>query len=131
MTNEGNIKSPESIARRKEFLLAQGVVYRSGLRLAQSDVRASLHPGSLLQSAVTNIAMFGYAAMKSRVQLSGLRTVLPLLIGGITAISRKALIKPLLGGALILGAVGAIANVVIKQKKARKLKRQQDSQRAA
>ena len=125
MTNEGNIKSPESIARRKEFLLEQGVLYRSGLRLAQSEVKASLRPASLVQTAISSIALFGYAALKSRAQLSGVRAVLPLLIGGISAISRKALIKPLVGGALILGAVGTIANMVVKRRKARKLKRQE------
>jgi hypothetical protein len=120
MANQVNMKSSESIVRRKESLLAQGAMYRSALRVTKSEVRASLRPASLVQSAISSIAMFSYAALKSRVQLSGLRAVLPLLIGGISAISRRALIKPMLGGFLILGAVSTIASVVIKRKKALK-----------
>jgi hypothetical protein len=126
MTDQENPKSPEAIARRKEFLLAQGLLYRSGIVLARGDIRAGLRPATLVRSAISSIAVLALRALKNRTGLDGLRAVIPLLVGGITAVSRKALVKPALGGVLLLGAVGSIARFVIKRKKARKLKRGQN-----
>jgi hypothetical protein len=129
MANEAELKSAISISRRKEDLLAQGALLRSGLSSAQNVVRVRLRPESLVQSAISHVAMALYAAFKSRTSLAGvgLPTLLPLLIGGVSALSKKALLKPALRVGLVLATVGAIIGMMAKRKKTADIKRDKEN----
>ena len=121
MTNEIEPESHASLAQRKEKLVREGVSYRSAISDAQGVIKDSLRAESLARSAIAHITTAAYAAFKSGAGLKGanLQTLVPLLVGGVSALSKKALLKPIVRGALILGALGTILTFVVKKKKAR------------
>ncbi|HCE09333.1 MAG TPA: hypothetical protein DEQ40_12170 [Oxalobacteraceae bacterium] len=52
-----------------------------------------------------------YAAFKRRTETAGatLQTLLPLVVGGVSALSRRSLLKPALRLALLMGTVALLA----------------------
>lgn len=125
MANQAQLESALSLIRRKQDLVAQGALLRSGLSSAQKVVKERLAAESLIRSTISQVAMAAFAVFKSRTGLTGagLPTILPLLIGGVSALSRKALLKPVLRIGLGLFAVGAIITVMAKRKKNTALRR--------
>ena len=101
------------LVHRKAHLVAQGAAYRFEIKAAAKSVTDDLHLGQLIKSALGHVAVAAYAAFKSRTEGSGakLKTLLPLVIGGVSALSRRSLLKPALRVALLLG-VGAAAWLV-------------------
>ena len=120
MSNQTDFKAL-SIARRKEILLAQGAIYRVGLSGAKDMVQAKLQAESVFQSLIRAGASAGFSALKSRASRPGFaaQAVLPVLISGVAALSRKVRAKPLARGLLLVGAVGAVVGFLVKRKKAR------------
>ncbi|CAN5176975.1 hypothetical protein BH11PSE11_BH11PSE11_18760 [soil metagenome] len=117
-------KSPEAIAKRKEYLQAQGAVYRLQIVDAKMGVTENLRPAALAHNALNSIGRIGASALGGG-KLGNLRTILPFVVSGIAAVSKRAVIKPLFRGILVIGAVAAVASVVNKRRKARKLGRLQ------
>ena len=109
------------LARRKEILLVQGAMYRAGLSEAKHVLQEKLLAESLAQNVIRSLAVAAFAAFKSRGNLGGigLRTVIPLVVGGFSAISKKGRLKPVLRGALLVGVVGIAAGFMVKRKNAR------------
>lgn len=104
-----------SLAERKKKLVAQGASFRAAVSDSKHAVKANLRPATLAKSALSHIAMSALSVFKNRKGIG----LLPILAGGVSALSKRALLKPVLGGALILGAVGAAATYISKKKKAR------------
>lgn len=125
MANQAELESALSLLRRKQDLVAQGALLRSGLRNAQHVVKTRLGAESLVRSTITQVAMAVLATFKSRAGLTtvGLPAILPLLVGGVSALSRSALLKPVLRIGLGLVAAGAIVAMVAKRKKKAGIKR--------
>src|SRR3990167_3118223 len=125
MANQSKFEAAVALMRRKEVLVAEGAVLRSGLSSAQQGVKTRLGAESLVRSTITQVAMAVFAAFKSRAGLAsvGLPAILPLLVGGVSAFSRSALFKPVLRIGLGLLAVGAVVGIVAKRKKAAAIKR--------
>jgi hypothetical protein len=118
MANEAEHKSAASLARRKEDLVTRGALFRSELSNAQQAVKTHLRAESLIQSAISHVAMAVFAAFRNRSSAGvGLPAILPLLVGGISALSRKSLLKPLLKIGLVLAGVGAIIGMLARKKK--------------
>jgi hypothetical protein len=109
---------PNSIEERKKKLIAQGGAFRAQVIDAKQDVHAGLRPDSLLKGTFSHIA----ATLRNRhvVQIAGanLSTVLPLLVSGISALSKGSLKKPVMRAVVIAGVAGAIATLLIAKKKA-------------
>jgi hypothetical protein len=128
MLTEGH-HSTLPIAERKRLLIAQGASYRSGIAHARTSLHTSLNAQSLAKSAMNHIAMGAMGAVsafKSGGILKGgnLQVILPLAMSLIARVSnKKHLVKPIARGALVLGAVAAIARFVIRKKNANKMKR--------
>ena len=127
MANHGQ---PQSIAlaRHKAQLVAQGAAYRSSIKTAQHAIRADLSVDALTRSALSHVASTAFAAFKSRTGIAGVnvQTLLPLLIGGVSALSKRSLLKPVLRVTLFLGvAAGALA-LVAKKKKANQRREESD-----
>lgn len=118
-----------SLAERKQLLVAQGAAYRTGITYGRTSVRTSLSAESLAKSAIAHIAMGAVGAFKGGSMLRGanlgnLQVLLPLAMSVIARLSKKThLVKPVARGALVLGAVAAIARFVIRRKKANKAKK--------
>ena len=112
---------PNALAQHKAQLVAQGAAYRSSVKAAQHAIKADLTVGELTRSALSHVASAAYAALKSRTGIAGInvQTLLPLVIGGVSALSKRSLLKPALRVALLLGAVATVVAVVAKNKKAK------------
>jgi hypothetical protein len=124
MTNHAH-HQPDALAQHKAQLVAQGAAYRSSIRAAQHAIRADLSVNELTRSVLSHVASTAYAAFKSRTGIAGvnLQTLLPLVIGGVSALSRRSLLKPVLRVALLLGAAAAALALVAKKKKANQKRR--------
>ena len=126
MSNHSDYEARLPLARRKEILLVQGAVYRAGLSEAKHVLQEKLQAESLAQNMIRSLAVAAFAAFKSRGNLGGigLRTVIPLVVGGFSAITKKGRLKPVLRGVLLVGVVGAAASFMVKWKNARNALRQ-------
>ncbi|MBO9536383.1 hypothetical protein [Herbaspirillum sp.] len=106
---------------RKRKVLAQGTLYRQGILEAREVVRHNLNPESLAKGALSRAAHFaasfigGGKAVRSIKSLAAgglgganLQSVAPLLITGVSLLSKRWLRKPLLYGGIIT-AVGGLA----------------------
>lgn len=109
-------------ADRKKQLIAQGAIYRAEVILAKQAAEASLRPDSLGKAALQQIALTAFSLFRNR-KFGGmpgldLQTVLPIVMGGISALSKKkSLVKTAARGALFAGlAAGAVA-LLAKRKK--------------
>jgi hypothetical protein len=112
-----------SLAERKQLLVAQGAAYRTGITYGRTSVRTSLNAESLAKSAIAHIAMGAVGAFKGGSMLRGanlgnLQVLLPLAMSVFARLSKKThLMKPIARGALVIGAVAAIARFVIRRRK--------------
>ena len=112
--------APESIAQRKAQLVAEGAAYRSGIGDATQAVKEGLRAQSLARNALGYFTTIGFSLLKGRTGVAGLglQTALPLLMSGAAALNKKPRLKFLLRSGLIAGAVGTLASIIIKKKKA-------------
>ncbi len=112
--------APESIAQRKAQLVAEGAAYRSGIGDATQAVKEGLRAQSLARNALGYFTTIGFSLLKGRTGVAGLglQTALPLLMSGVAALNKKPRLKFLLRSGLIAGAVGTLASIIIKKKKA-------------
>ena len=106
------------LEERKRKLLAEGALFRIGIMQARGTVRANLNAESLAKGAFNRIV--GAVSSTFSGALSGkggsnLQSLSPLLIGGISLLSKRYLRKPLLYGAVI-SAGGAFAYYLTRRK---------------
>lgn len=110
-------------AQRKKMLVAQGAMYRLGLVKSKNELQANLHPDVLAKSALNSFVTTASTALGHGFNLrnlsgANLQTILPVVISVVSLLAkRKALIKPLLIGAIALAAASGIARLVAKKKK--------------
>nr|WP_141913946.1 MULTISPECIES: hypothetical protein [unclassified Herbaspirillum] len=106
---------------RKRKALAQGALYRLGVMEARDAVRHSLSAESLAKGALSRAAHFATSFIGGDKTLQSIRSLaagglggvnlqsaMPLLITGVSLLSRRWLRKPLLYGGII-SAVGGLA----------------------
>lgn len=109
------------IEERKKKLIAQGAAFRAQVILAKNNAHASLHPDRFVKGALNHITGMAMAAFKngSAAHAVGMNLpeILPLVVTGISALSKRSLLKPVLRGAVIAGTVAAIAMLVLNRKK--------------
>lgn len=109
-------------AQQKSLLIAQGAVYRTGIGESANLMRANLHADVLAKNAINHIVANASAALHNLFDLKSftsgnLRTLLPLLVSGVSLVAkRKALIKPVLVGAVALAAAGAVVFFLARKK---------------
>jgi hypothetical protein len=111
-------------ADRKKQLITQGAVYRAEVILAKQATEASLRPDSLGRAALHQVAQTAFSILKNR-NFNGLpglnlQTVLPIVMGGISALSkRKSLVKTVARSAVFASvAAGVVALLSRRRKKA-------------
>lgn len=106
---------------RKRKVLAQGALYRLGVMEARQVVRESLSAESLAKGALSRVGHFavslvgGGKAMQSIKSLGAgglanlnLQSLTPLLMTGVSLLSRRWLRKPMMYGGVV-AAVGGLA----------------------
>lgn len=111
-----------SIAQKKKLLIAQGALFRVGLIESTRDARINLQPDVLAKSALNSLvtsasSAFGHGFSLKNLSDANFQTILPIAISAISLLAkRRSLIKPLLIGAITLGAASAIARFVFRKK---------------
>lgn len=107
---------------RKKQLIAEGAVYRAEVLLAKQAAEDSLRPDTLARSMLHQVTAAAISAFRggSVAGLPGvnLQTLLPIVMGGISALSkRKSLVKTLVRGAAVAGTAAGVVALVSRKKK--------------
>jgi len=107
------------IELRKQLLITQGAMYRSGIVSSKAQVASGLRAESLAKSAIKQIGLAAFALWRGRSALSagGLPSILPLVIGGVSKLWQQPKLKPVARGALIAGTIALVIAVVAKGRK--------------
>ena len=107
------------IELRKQLLITQGAMYRSGIVSSKAVVVSGLRAESLARSALKQIGLAAFALWRGRSAMSGgaVQAALPLIIGGVSKLWQQPNLKPVLRGALIAGAVASTIAVVSRLRK--------------
>ena len=120
MTRESD-STANSLEERKKHLIAEGALYRSRFHYSKDVVAANLHAESLAKAAVNHLMATAYTAFAGSGGLKGLnlQSILPLLISGVSILSKRSLIKPLFRGVLVIATLGVTAKLLLKKRKPR------------
>ncbi|MDR3481497.1 MAG: hypothetical protein P4L91_12395 [Burkholderiaceae bacterium] len=112
-------EAPLPIELRKQLLITQGAMYRSGIVSSKAAVVSGLRAESLAKSALKQIGLAAFALWRGRSAMSGgaVQAALPLVIGGVSKLWQQPKLKPMLRGALIAGAVASTIAVVSRLRK--------------
>ncbi|WP_188396230.1 hypothetical protein [Oxalicibacterium flavum] len=116
---------PETLAQQKERLRQQCRAYRSGIGQSRQVVRSQLGREALAKTAlglVSARAQSAFANVSDLVHvgnLSGikLQKLLPVVLSGISLLSRRSVLKPVVRGLTVVSAVGAGLYFFARKKK--------------
>jgi hypothetical protein len=106
------------IELRKQLLITQGAMYRSGISASKEKVVQSLHAESLARTALKQFGLAALSAWRTRsgIAATSMPALLPIVFGGISKALREHKWKPLLRGVLIAGTVASVAAMVLRYK---------------
>jgi hypothetical protein len=110
MTHQPNFDRNRSLAERKRQLLQEGAVFRAEMIRCRDVVSSNMNGGSLTQSLFGRVAGMVYSTIAKHPGLfnaSRLQSLAPLLVTGVSLLSKRALRKSLIVGSILIGAVGA------------------------
>jgi hypothetical protein len=110
-----DVDREETLAQHKERLLLQCRAYRVAIGQSRRTVRAHLGADVIAKTAVGLVssraqsALANFSDLFDFRNLSGakLQRLLPLVVSGVSLLSRRSLLKPVLRGAAVVGAAGA------------------------
>jgi hypothetical protein len=119
MSNEREMLS---FSARKKRLLEEGARYRSGITHSRQVVHANLGAEVLARNAVDHLTTAALGAINNVFSVNGVRSIglqnmVPLVISGVVALSRRSLLKPVLRGAFVVAALGSVAVLVFRRSK--------------
>jgi hypothetical protein len=115
-----------SIELRKQLLITQGAMYRSGIKSSKEKMVAGLRGETLARSALKQVGMVALSAWRNRAGLAGfagsLPAVVPLVVGGVSKLWGQPKVKPVVRGVAIAGVVASVVALAAKWalKKSRK-----------
>jgi hypothetical protein len=106
------------IELRKQLLITQGAMYRSGLAVSKQKVVNGLHAESLARSM---LKQFGLAALsvwrtRSGIAATGMPALLPVVLSGLSKAWRQQSWKPIVRGVLIAGTVASAVALFMRYK---------------
>lgn len=123
-------------AERKKLLVAQGALHRANMMVARADIAAATEPSAMARGVLTRVAAALKATALDNLRVGGIRvgdvrvnggldmrTLLPLVTGGLSLLSKTAIRKPLMyvavaggaiaGAAYLLNRIGARSNTAV------------------
>lgn len=118
MTNQQQgdpMEYTETLAQKKERLLLQCRAYRIAVTHSKQVVSAHLGAEEIAKTAVGMVSSRAQSALANfsglldfrNLSAAKVQRLLPLVISGVSLLSRRSLLKPVLRGAAVVGAVGA------------------------
>jgi len=99
---------------RKKQLIAQGAVYRAEAMQAKRHLRDGPQPDALARGALGRAAGAAQTLLRHR---GTVQTLLPLLMAGASALTKKGTLPKSLRGTLAVGAVAAAFSFIRRFKK--------------
>jgi hypothetical protein len=97
---------------RKKQLIAQGALYRAEILVARENVEESLRPDSLARGMLNHAASTAVALFSNKTGAPAgrnLQSILPLVMSGISVVSKKTGLKPMLRGVLVAALTAGAA----------------------
>lgn len=124
MTQDQNPQRQESLAEQKEKLLLQCRAYRSAVGRSRKVVRSHLGADEIARTAIGLVSARAQTALANvsdfldLKNMSGakLQRLLPLLVSGVSLLSRRSLLKPVLRGAAVIGTAAAAVYFLSRKK---------------
>lgn len=118
----------ESTAQRKQRLLEQCKAYRIAIGEARNVVRENLGADAIAKTAIGLVSVRAQSAFANVADLfdlkslSGekLRRLLPLVVSGVSLLTKRSVLRPILRGALVVGSAGTALYFLSKKKKGSK-----------
>ncbi|MDQ7968122.1 MAG: hypothetical protein REI95_00625 [Oxalicibacterium faecigallinarum] len=126
MSKPESIEPVETLAQQKERLILQCRAYRAGLGQSRNVVRSNLGREALAKTALSLVGARAHSALSNvsdLINLSGglslakIQRMAPYVLSGITFLSRRSVLKPVLRGAALVAALGAGLYFFSKKKK--------------
>lgn len=125
MTTHHQEPEHESSAQRKERLLQQCKAYRVAIGQARTVVRDNLGADGIAKTAIGLVSARAQSAFSNFSDLldlnsiSGdkLRRLLPLVVSGVSLLTRRSVLRPILRGALLVGSAGTALYFFSRKKK--------------
>jgi hypothetical protein len=127
----------ETLIQRKERLVMQCRAYRAAVHHGRQEVRSrlglralvktaaglvGLRAGSAAFSNLSNLSSLSHLSnlfdLKNGLSLDKLQKMLPVLAGAYSLLAKRSLLRPVLRGALFIGAAGAAAYLYKHKKSA-------------
>lgn len=116
---------PETLAQQKERLRLQCRAYRTGIGQSRQVLRSRLRRDALAGTALSLVSARAQSALGSVSELINtgnlggikLQKVLPLVVSGVSLLSRKSVLKPVVRGLTLVSAVGAGLYFFARKKK--------------
>ena len=121
-----SIEPIETLAQQKERLILQCRAYRAGIGQSRNVVRSNLGREALAKTALSLVgarAQSAFSNVSDLINLSGglsfakIQRLAPFVLSGISILSRRSVLKPILRGAALVSAVGAGLYFFSKKKK--------------
>lgn len=111
-----------ALDRRKKALLDEGVMYRAKIISARQEVSEGLSAEALTKAAVNHAVHLAYTGLGRMVASKGLnlRSLIPVVIGGVSFLGRRALLWPVLKGGLAIAVAVAVARFAVRRKNEKK-----------
>ena len=99
------------IELRKQLLITQGAMYRSGIATSKEKVVNGLRADSLARSALKQVGLAALSAWRTRsgVAATSMPAILPFIAGGVAKAWRERNWKPVLRGVLVAGVMAGVA----------------------
>ena len=118
------------IELRKQLLITQGAMYRSGIATSKEKVVQGLRADSLAKSALKHIGLAALSAWRTRsgVAATSMPAILPVIAGGIARAWRERNWKPVLRGVLIAGAMAGAGAALLAYSKRKQSAQEDDTE---
>ncbi|AIY44061.1 hypothetical protein LT85_4903 [Collimonas arenae] len=119
MSRHAGLDSHLSTAERKQKLLAEGAVFRAEMLHSRDIVRANLNSKSLATIVLGRVSGIASSLLgtSSALKASNLPAMLPLVVTGVSWLSKRCTRKPFLIGAAVIAAIGGAVFVSSRNSK--------------
>jgi hypothetical protein len=109
------------LIQRKQRLIVQGAVYRAQMVNSGKTVRGGADAGTMAAQVGRAAAAAAFAMVRSKLHLKQgtLNKIMPVVLESIStlsSVSTRRMRKPVLYGAMILGAISALPRFLIERK---------------
>ena len=118
------------IELRKQLLITQGAMYRSGIAVSKEKVMHGLRADSLARSALKHIGLAALSAWRTRsgVAATSMPAILPVIAGGIAKAWRERNWKPVLRGVLLAGVMAGAAAAFVSYSKRKQATEEEETE---